>query len=333
MNFRSLTGIKPTGAPHIGNWLGAIQPALDLSKEGESLYFIADYHAMTTTPSAEALKEGTLSVAATWLALGLDPNEVVFYKQSDVPAIFELSWLLSCFTPKGFMNRAHGYKDKVSKNQEIGKSDSTLDDGINMGFYSYPVLMAADILLFDATVVPIGQDQKQHLEFARDFADRINRFYDTELLTLPEPRVTESVETVVGLDGRKMSKSYDNTIPIFLPEKKLKKLINKIVTNSQDPEEPKNPDDSYVYALHKLFLTKEEQEDVCGVYRAGGMGWGKAKSMLFESINERVKGFRAEYDRLVADPGYVSSILEEGAAKANEIAHINMHKIRQTIGV
>lgn len=330
MRARSLTGIKPTGIPHIGNYLGAIRPALELTRDYDAFYFIADYHAMTITPSKQDLIEQTYAVAATWLAMGLDPSKSVFYRQSDVPEIFELSWLLSCFTPKGFMNRAHGYKDRVAKNQENG---ADLDDGINMGFYSYPVLMSADILMFNSNVVPVGQDQKQHLEFARDIAGRINTFYNEELLVVPEPKIGENTETVVGLDGRKMSKSYGNTIPLFLPEKALQKLLNKVVTNSQSPEEPKDPDSSYVYAIHKLFLSPEEDVEVRNIYTSGGMGWGKAKSMLFESLNKVLSEPRKKYEELQADRPYIDQILAEGAAKARVEARKTLERVRKAVGV
>ncbi|MBF0429902.1 MAG: tryptophan--tRNA ligase [Fibrobacteria bacterium] len=330
MNLRSLTGIKPTGMPHIGNWLGAIKPALELTKTYDALYFIADYHALTITPAPEAMKNDTYSVAATWLALGLDPEKAVFYKQSDIPQVFELCWLLNCFTPKGFLNRAHGYKDKLAKNKELKKDP---DEGINMGFYSYPVLMAADILLFSADVVPVGHDQKQHLEFARDFATRVNNFYQVDLFKLPEPRITENSQTVVGLDGRKMSKSYDNTIPLFCTEKQLKKITNRIITNSQDVEEAKDPDKSSVFLLHKIFLDDAQAEDVKKIYTAGGMGWGKAKSMLFETLNEQLKNPREEYNRLVADTVYLDEVLKKGAEKARAIAGPFLEKARKIIGV
>ncbi len=329
MKLRSLTGIKPTGMPHIGNWLGAIRPALELSKDYEPLYFIADYHALTTTPAPEDFNESIYTVGATWLALGLDPENCIFYRQSHVPEITQLSWLLSCFAPKGFMNRAHGYKDRMTKNQEAGKD---LDDGVNMGFYSYPVLMAADILLFSANVVPIGQDQKQHLEFARDFADRINNHYGKPLLVLPEAKISEHAETIVGLDGRKMSKSYGNTIPLFLQPKPLQKLINKIVTNSQTPEEPKNPEESYVYSLHRLFLNGQQDAEVRKTYEAGGMGWGQAKKMFFESLNAQLEKPREEFFKLMDNKDYLDEVLKKGAEKARAIAGPYMENLKREMG-
>jgi len=330
MRARSLTGIKPTGSPHIGNYLGAIRPALKLVQDYDAFYFIADYHALTITPRPEQLVEQTYAVAATWLALGLNPQEAVFYRQSDIPEIFELAWFLSCFTPKGFMNRAHGYKDRLAKNQ-VAQTDP--DDGVNMGFFSYPVLMAADILLFSSQVVPVGQDQKQHLEFARDIALRVNTFYNQDLLLVPNPLIEQDVEVVVGLDGRKMSKSYNNTIPLFLPEKALQKLVNRIVTNSQSPEEPKDPESSPVYALHKLFLTKPQQEEVKSLYRAGGMGWGKAKSLLFETLNQVLSEPRKQYNELQANLPYIDTVLDQGAIRAREVARETLNRVRRVSGI
>jgi tryptophanyl-tRNA synthetase len=316
--------------PHIGNWLGAIKPALKLADFYEALYFIADYHAMTTNPNTVEIRRDTYTVAATWMALGLDPGKVVFYRQSDIPQIFELCWLLSCFTPKGFMNRAHGYKDITAENIKAGKDP---DEGINMGLYSYPVLMAADILMFSSDVVPVGHDQKQHLEFTRDFAARINNFYKTDLFKLPEPRITESTQTIVGLDGRKMSKSYDNTIPLFCSEKELKNIIFKIVTNSQSVEEPKNPDESYVFSLHQLFLDEKEIEDLRTLYQSGGMGWGNAKSLFFEKLNESIKGPREQFGRLMQDRGFLDGVLKKGSERAIKIAAPFMQRIREVTGI
>jgi len=327
---RSLTGIKPTGMPHIGNWLGAIKPAIKLVDNYAPLYFIADYHALTSGPSPEDIKKDSYTIAATWLAMGLDPDKAIFYRQSDIPEIFELTWILSCFTPKGFMNRAHGYKDRVAINSQAGKDP---DESVNMGFYQYPVLMAADILMFSADIVPIGKDQKQHLEFARDIADRVNNFYKTKLLKLPEPKITEQAETIVGLDGRKMSKSYGNTIPLFLSQKKLRKVIMKIVTNSQTPEEPKNPDDSYIFSIHKLFLNPEEIENLRQDYQAGNMGWGTAKSLLFEKLDSVLKEPREEYEKLMDDYGYLDKVLKDGSRKAREISVPFLGSIKNKIGI
>lgn len=329
MRARTLTGIKPTGSPHLGNWLGAIRPALELAHQYESYFFVADYHALTITPDPLTLYNQTHEVAATWLALGLDPEKVTFYRQSAIPEIFELAWILSCFTPKGFMNRAHGYKDKLAKNLEAGADE---DEGVNMGFYNYPVLMAADILIFSAQYVPVGKDQKQHLEFARDIALRFNHFYQSEVFVVPEPIIAPGAETLVGLDGRKMSKSYNNTIPLFLEEKPLKTLINRIVTNSQAPEEPKNPDESYIYQIHKLFLNPSQDADLRSQYLAG-MGWGKAKSLLFECLLEQLKEPRRKYSELMKNPDRLEKILFEGGQRAREQASALLQKVRYTLGI
>ncbi len=328
----SLTGIKPTGTPHLGNYLGAIKPALALAKDYEPVYFIADYHAMTlgAMHQRDVLRQNIYSVAATWLALGLDPDQGLFYKQSDIPEIFELSWLLSCFTPKGFMNRAHSYKDKVAKNQAEGVDP---DANINMGLYCYPCLMDADILMFKANVVPVGKDQKQHIEFSRDVATRFNAQYGKELLTIPEAVIQESTDVIPGLDGRKMSKSYDNTIEIFLDGKALKKKLGKIVTNSQGIEEPKDPDSCNVFALYKLFATPDECSALADRYRAGGMGWGHAKAELQTVLERELGPAREMYNSLMADTSKIDTILAHGAVKARAKARITMEEIRDTIGI
>lgn len=328
----SLTGIKPTGTPHLGNYLGAIKPALALAKDYEPVYFIADYHAMTlgAMHQRDVLRQNIYSVAATWLALGLDPDQGLFYKQSDIPEIFELSWLLSCFTPKGFMNRAHSYKDKVAKNQAEGVDP---DANINMGLYCYPCLMDADILMFKANVVPVGKDQKQHIEFSRDVATRFNAQYGKELLTIPEAVIQESTDVIPGLDGRKMSKSYDNTIEIFLDGKALKKKLGKIVTNSQGIEEPKDPDTCNVFALYKLFATPDECSALADRYRAGGMGWGHAKAELQTVLERELGPAREMYNSLMADTSKIDTILAHGAVKARAKARITMEEIRDTIGI
>jgi tryptophanyl-tRNA synthetase len=330
MAQRALTGVKPTGEPHLGNWLGAIEPALGLARDFETFYFIADYHALTTVHAGDDLRRHTRSITAAYLAFGLDPQRSVFYRQSDVPEIFEMSWILACFTPKGFMNRAHAYKDFVARNQKAEKDD---DADINMGLFGYPVLMSADILMFNADVVPVGADQKQHVEFARDIAQRFNLNYGEEVFRLPEPRISDAVKTITGLDGRKMSKSYDNTIPLFLDEKPLLKRINQIVTNSQTPEEPKNPDESHVFAMHRLLLDEAGEKSVRATYEAGGMGWGQAKKMFFESLNEKLKAPREEYNRLIADPGHLDAVLSKGKDKARAVAVPFLEKVRGIVGV
>ena len=330
MAQRALTGVKPTGEPHLGNWLGAIEPALALAREYDTFYFIADYHALTTVHAGDDMRRYVRDITAAYLAFGLDPERSTFYRQSDVPEIFELSWILSCFTPKGFMNRAHAYKDAVARATAAGKDG---DAEVNMGLFGYPVLMSADILMFNADVVPVGADQKQHVEFARDIAQRFNTTYGEAVFTLPEPRISDSVKTIIGLDGRKMSKSYDNTIPLFLDEKPLQKRINQIVTNSQEPSEPKNPDESHVFALHRLLLDETGEATVRATYQNGGMGWGQAKKMFFESLNARLEGPRAEYKRLIADPAHLDAILAAGKDKARAIAVPFLEKVRGLVGV
>ena len=267
-----LTGIKPTGIPHLGNYLGAIKPALELSNQYEARYFIADYHSLNTIKEPELLRNSTYQVAASWLACGLDSEKTLIYRQSDVPETFELTTMLMAFTSKGLMNRAHAYKAQVEANRENQKPE---DHSINMGLYTYPVLMAADILLFDADYVPVGRDQVQHIEMTADIAQAVNRIYKRNLLTLPEPVVSQTAQTLIGLDGRKMSKSYDNTIPLFCPEKRLKKLCNRIVTNSQTVEEPKNPENCHVFALYRFFADEEEQAALAERY--GLAAWAGEK--------------------------------------------------------
>ncbi|MCD6336792.1 MAG: tryptophan--tRNA ligase, partial [Candidatus Marinimicrobia bacterium] len=289
----SLTGIKPTGTPHIGNYFGAIKPAIELAKHYDTRYFIADYHALNAMKDAALLKELTHKLAATWMACGLDPETMMFYRQSDIPETFELTTILMAFTSKGLMNRAHAYKASVQENTIAGNDP---DAGINMGLYTYPVLMAADILLFNTNVVPVGKDQKQHVEIAADIAQSLNHTYGKELLTVPQPVISETTQVIVGLDGRKMSKSYDNVIPLFLPPKKLRKIVMKIVTNSQEVNEPKDPNTSHVFNLYKLFATPEEQIAARERYLGGGMGWGHAKQELFEIMDAHFAPMKEKYD-------------------------------------
>lgn len=326
----SLTGIKPTGMPHLGNFVGSIRPALELANNFEARYFIADYHALNQIKDPQKLKEMTFEVAAAWLACGLDPNKVLFYRQSDVPETFELAIALMAFTPKGLMNRAHAYKALVQKNEEEG---NPLDDGVNIGLFTYPILMAADILLFDADIVPVGKDQLQHIEMANDIAQSLNFNYKTEILKLPQAYTHADAGVIVGLDGRKMSKSYNNEISLFLPEKKLRKTIMKIVTNSQTIEEAKDPETCNVFSLYKVFASKEEQDNLRQKYLAGGMGWGDAKQALFEAVNAQLKGPREKYFALLENKDYVDSILREGAEKARDIASNTIHRLRASIGI
>jgi tryptophanyl-tRNA synthetase len=326
----SLTGIKPSGTPHIGNYFGAIKPAIELAKHYDARYFIADYHAVNTIKDAKLLKELTHKLAATWLACGLDPDTMMFYRQSDIPETFELTTILMAFTSKGLMNRAHAYKASVQENTQNGNDP---DAGINMGLYTYPVLMAADILLFDTNIVPVGKDQKQHVEIAADVAQSLNHIYGTELLTVPEPVISETTQVIVGLDGRKMSKSYDNIIPLFLPPKKFRKIIMKIVTNSQDVDEPKDPDASHIFSLYKLFASPEEQASARERYLAGGMGWGHAKQELYEIMDAHLAPMREKYDALMEDPSHIDRILKEGAEKARVIASATVKRLRDAIGI
>ena len=327
-----LTGIKPTGMPHLGNYLGAIRPALALAEEPntEARFFIADYHSLNTVRDAATLRSYTREVAASWLAAGLDPEKTLIYKQSDVPETFELTTILMAFTAKGLMNRAHAYKAAVDANREKGQSE---DHQINMGLYTYPVLMAADILLFDTDVVPVGKDQVQHVEMAQDIAGVINHNYGEELLKIPQARTSEALMTIPGLDGRKMSKSYDNHIPLFLPEKQLRKTIMKIVTNSQGIEEPKDPESCNVFALFKLFADEAEQAVLAERYRAGGMGWGEAKAALFECLNREIAPIRERYDALMEDPSHIDQVLAEGAVRARELADAKLTLLRKAVGV
>lgn len=318
--MRALTGIKPTASPHLGNLLGAIQPALSLQDQGEAYYFIADFHALTTLHDAEAMRRLVREVAATWLALGLDPARTVVWVQSDVPEVCELSWLLGCVMGHGVLERAHAYKAAVADGREI-----------NVGVFTYPVLMAADILLYDSRVVPVGKDQKQHVEIARDAAIAFNHRFG-EVLVVPEPLIRDDVATVPGLDGRKMSKSYGNGIEIFLPPKALRKKIMSIVTDSKGVDDPKDPEGDHVFNLYKLFATPEQTADLARRYRAGGLGYGHAKQELFEVIDARIAPARARYEALLADPRELDGVLEAGADRARAVARATLDRARQACG-
>jgi tryptophanyl-tRNA synthetase len=326
----SLTGIKPTGILHVGNYFGAIKPALALTGNYDARYFIADYHALNTMKDPRELSAQIRQVAVGWLAAGLDPDRVVFYRQSSIPETFELCTQLMAFTSKGLMNRAHAYKAAVQANTEKGEDP---DAGINMGLFTYPVLMAADIILFDSDVVPVGQDQVQHVEMAQDIAQAVNYNYRQQVFKVPQALVQESVAVVPGLDGRKMSKSYGNTIPLFAPEKELRKLIMRIVTNSQAVEEPKDPESSQIYVLYKLFATAEEQTALAARYRGGGMGWGEAKEELFRVVNRELSPIRERFETLIADPRSLDTILEQGAEKARPIAQATVRRFRAAAGI
>lgn len=327
---RVLTGIKTTGTPHLGNYVGAIRPAIEASRDSsrESFFFLADYHGIIQCQQPELLQQSTLEVAATWLALGLDPSQVVFYRQSDVPEIMELSWILSCVCAKGLMNRSHAYKAAVADNEAAAEDP---DHGVNMGLYSYPVLMAADILLFNARQVPVGRDQLQHIEMARDMAQRFNHIYG-EYFVLPEALIDDSVAVLAGLDGRKMSKSYNNTIPLFLPEKKLQKTINKIKTNLLEPGDPKQLDDSALFPIWQAFATAE-QCDYMREQFAAGIAWGQAKKELFGLINEHLEEPRQHYRQLLESGAEIEDILQQGAQRARAAAQPMLADIRRAIGI
>ncbi|MBY6211043.1 tryptophan--tRNA ligase [Microbulbifer agarilyticus] len=327
---RVLTGITTTGTPHLGNYVGAIRPAIEASQDADnqSFYFLADYHALIKCQDPEQVHQSTLEIAATWLALGLNTDNVVFYRQSDIVEIPELTWLLTCQTAKGLMNRAHAYKAAVDANRDDGQDS---DFGINMGLYSYPILMAADILMFNANKVPVGKDQIQHIEMARDIAARFNHHYG-EHFALPEAVVDEHVSVLQGLDGRKMSKSYGNTIPLFLPEKKLKKHINKIKTNLLEPGEPKDADTSTVFQIWQAFATPEQTAEMRQAF-ADGIAWGEAKKQLFELINGQVGEARERYEALLANPAQIEVELEKGAEKARAYSAPFLKKLREAVGI
>ena len=326
-----LTGVTTTGTPHLGNYAGAIRPAIAAShvNNAKSFYFLADYHALVKNQSPDSVHQSSLEVAATWLALGLDTDKAIFYRQSDIPEIPELTWILNAVTAKGLMNRAHAYKAAVATNEDSGSRDA--DKGITMALFSYPVLMAADILLFSADQVPVGKDQKQHVEMARVIAQRFNHNF-AELFVLPEAVIDDNTAMLAGLDGRKMSKSYNNTIPLFLPEKKFRKLIMKIKTNSLEPGEPKDTEDCALFEIYQAFATEAEVEAMRQRF-AAGIGWGELKQELFEYLNAHLTDARTEYDRLLEDPGHIESVLERGAERAREIAVPFIAKIRDAVGI
>ena len=328
---RVLTGITTSGTPHIGNYLGAIKPAIDASRDPstDSYFFLADYHALIKCHDPERVARSTREIAATWLALGLDTDKATFYRQTDIPEIPELSWILTCSTPKGLMNRAHAYKASVDANRDAGNED--LDDGVTMGLFSYPILMAADILMFNAELIPVGKDQIQHIEMARDIAGRFNHHYEN-LFTLPEALVDEQTQLIPGLDGRKMSKSYDNTIPLFCSSKELRNLINKIHTDLREPGEPKDPDDSTIFRLYSLFANADETANMRQRF-LDGIAWGDAKRELFEYLDAFLTEPRAKYNELMNDMGYVESVLAKGAEKARAHSAPLLEKVRVAAGI
>ena len=327
----TLTGITTTGTPHLGNYVGAILPAIEASRrrDVQSFYFLADYHALVKCQDPALVHRSRLEVAATWLALGLDVDNVIFYAQTDIPEILELTWMLTCVTAKGLMNRAHAYKAAVADN--VADPDKDPDKGVTMGLFCYPILMAADILMFKASKIPVGKDQIQHLEMARDIAARFNHLYG-EHFVLPEAVVDEKTAVLVGLDGRKMSKSYGNTIPLFEPEKTLRKLIMRIKTNSLPPEAPKNPDSCTLFQLYQAFASAEEAATMRARY-ARGIGWGEMKQALFEYLNARLSEPRQRYRALLEQPDHIERTLKRGAARAREYSAPFLAELRRAVGI
>lgn len=327
---RVLTGITTTGTPHLGNYVGAIRPAIAASRDPdvEAYLFLADFHALIKNQNPDQVAQSSREIAATWLALGLDPEKAFFYRQSDIPEITELSWVLSCSAAKGLMNRAHAYKAAVQANEEAGEDP---DFGITMGLFSYPILMAADILIFNAHQVPVGRDQIQHVEMARDIAQRFNHHYG-EVFTLPEAVVDEQVAILQGLDGRKMSKSYGNTIPLFGTPKQLQKSINKIKTNLLEPGDPKDTNDSAVFQIWCAFADTKERERMRDAF-ADGIAWGEAKKQLFERINDELAPAREIYERLMANPAEVEGILQTGAVRLRSKSQALLEKVRSAVGL
>ena len=312
---RFLTGITTTGTPHLGNYVGSIRPSVraSLRDDVESFYFLADYHALIKVKEPARIQRSTLEIAASWLAAGLDPERVTFYRQSDIPEIPELTWFLTCVTGKGMLNRAHAYKAAVDKNTAAG---ADTDADVTAGLFMYPVLMGADILMFNAHKVPVGRDQVQHLEMARDMANSFNYRYGPHF-TLPEVVIEESVATLPGVDGRKMSKSYDNHIPLFSPRPQLRKLIAGIVTDSRQPAEPKEVDGSALFQIYQAFASEEETASLRKAY-ADGIAWGGAKELVFERLDREITPMRERYDALIGDPAAIEQILLRGAAKARK---------------
>jgi tryptophanyl-tRNA synthetase len=332
MNTRVLTGITTTGTPHLGNYVGAIRPAVEASRRDDvdAFFFLADYHALIKSDDAARIERSRLEIAASWLAAGLDPQRVTFYRQSDIPEIPELTWFLTCIASKGMLNRAHAYKAAVDKNTAAGEDP---DAGITAGLYMYPVLMAADILAFDANQVPVGRDQIQHIEMARDLGQRFNHLHGHEFFVLPEALIEEQVATLPGLDGRKMSKSYDNTIPLFAGGKKqLRETIMRIVTDSRAPGESKDPDDCALFTIFRAFAGEAET----AAFRQAlldGIGWGEAKQALYERIEADVAPMRERYEALMADPAAIEAILRQGAQKARAIVTPKVAALRDVLGL
>ena len=320
--MRVLSGVQPSGKIHLGNYFGAMKHHIELQEKHQAIYFIADYHALTTLNDSNQLRENILDVAMDYLALGIDPEKTIFFKQSDVPQVMELAWILTTLTPMGLLERCHSYKDKIA-------------NGIspNHGIFAYPVLMAADILIYNSQMVPVGKDQKQHIEVTRDLALKFNNVYNEEVFTIPKDYIMEQYATVPGVDGRKMSKSYGNTIEIFSDKKALKKRVMSIVTDCTPLEDPKDPSNCNVYALYSLFATDDEQKELAEMYRKGGFGYGTAKKMLLEKINEHFEPYRQKREDLKNDISTVKDILFDGAVRAQVIAQETIDKVRSVVGV
>lgn len=333
MRTRILTGVTPSGIPHLGNYVGAIRPAITASqsKQNDSFFFLSDYHALIKCKNAALIEQSTKAVVAAWLAAGLDYEKVTFYRQSDVPEVLELNWILTTCCAKGLMSRAHAYKAAVQENIDKGLPVAEEDHAIEMGLYCYPILMAADILMMNANYVPVGKDQIQHIEMTRDIASRFNHRYG-KLFNLPKARVDENIPLLNGLDGRKMSKSYGNTIPLFAPEEKLRQAIMKIVTNSQAPGEPKLAEDSNLYAIYTAFANQKEcqqlKEDLLD-----GLSWGEAKQRVFTIINRQLSPKREIYQQLLSAPKKMEEILQYGAEKARYIARPLLLQVKKAVGL
>jgi len=325
----SITGIRPTGTPHLGNYLGMFRPALALAREHESLCFMADLHALIDVRDPDVLRARTREIAAVWLACGLDPERAALYRQSDVPAICEAVWLLSCVTAKGVLNRGHAYKAVVDANRLNGRD---VDAGVSAGLFGYPLLMAADILVMDADFVPVGRDQRQHVEAAREIARAFNGAYGS-VLREPTELVDDRLMTVPGLDGRKMSKSYGNVIPLMAEPDELRRCVMRIVTDSRRPEEPKDADGDTVFSLYREFAPAGDVEALRARYTAGGVGYAEAKQALFEVLEEQMRQPRARYRELMADPGEVERVLAAGAAVAAERARATLARMRAAVGL
>ena len=334
MTVRVLTGVTPSGTLHLGNYVGAIRPAIQKSRaEGtESFYFLSDYHALIKTSDPDRVEKSRIQIAATWLACGLDPKRVHFYRQSDLPETLELNWILNCVTSKGLMNRAHAYKAKVEANEAAGEDP---DNNVTMGLFCYPILMAADILIFKANFIPVGRDQIQHIEMCRDIATRFNQMYGNgeEIFPLPEALIDEDTAILPGLDGRKMSKSYDNVIPLFEGgEKALREAIMKIVTDSKLPGEPKDPDSTSLTAVYDAFATHEEREEFRRKLQEG-LGWGEAKEIVFEKINSEIGPMRERYEAYMQEPEKVEAILREGVERIRPMARALVDQCRNAVGL